>query len=184
MRLKAVNCLLATLITFSTATAWGVDYLYKPQPAEEGLTGEGVLVREVTVKRGDSLSRISRQHSGRGDYYPQILLFNDIKNPHRIQTGQLLRVPVSHNSQPVTVEGKKDGKKTGGKRYLKGLKKGQKQQQPGTELFRQGMESYRKGDCETALKLLDRFISQHSSSKLLPDATLARAECYLKLSGR
>jgi LysM repeat protein len=57
--------------------------------------GKGVLVRRITIKPGDTLSRISRSFSGRGSYFPQILLFNDIQNPDRIFAGKELLVPVS-----------------------------------------------------------------------------------------
>jgi len=57
--------------------------------------GKGVLVRRITIKPGDTLSRISRNFSGRGSWFPQILLFNDIKNPDLIIAGKELLVPVS-----------------------------------------------------------------------------------------
>jgi len=57
--------------------------------------GKGVLVRRITIKPGDTLSRISRKFSGRGSWFSQILLFNDIKNPDLIIAGKELLVPVS-----------------------------------------------------------------------------------------
>jgi nucleoid-associated protein YgaU len=73
--------------------------LFTPSPLEGELLiperGKGVLVRRITIKPGDTLSRISRSFSGRGSYFPQILLFNDIQNPDRIFAGKELLVPVS-----------------------------------------------------------------------------------------
>ncbi|WP_414718526.1 tetratricopeptide repeat protein, partial [Trichlorobacter sp.] len=45
-------------------------------------------------------------------------------------------------------------------------------------------EAYKKGDCEAAIALFDQFISRYPSSALLPEATLNRAECYLKLPAK
>lgn len=93
---------LALILLSLAATVHGQEeFLYTPTPAssqEKGQMKEGVLVREVLVKNGDTLSGISRRFSGRGNYYPQILLFNDIKNPNLIFTGDTLRVPVGKTS--------------------------------------------------------------------------------------
>jgi hypothetical protein len=73
--------------------------LFSPRPLEGELLmperGKGVLVRRITIKKGDTLSQISRDFSGKGSYYPQILLFNDIRNPDRIFAGRELMVPIS-----------------------------------------------------------------------------------------
>jgi TolA-binding protein len=76
------------------------DYmLFSPRPFEGELLmperGKGLLVRRITIKRGDTLSHISRDFSGKGSYYPQILLFNEITNPDLIFAGKELLVPVS-----------------------------------------------------------------------------------------
>ena len=90
MHLSGVKCCVMALLLFGATASWGGDYLYSPAPVEGEAVGDGVLVREVTVKKGDNLSRISKRYSGRDYYYPQILLFNDIKRPHWIQIGQVL----------------------------------------------------------------------------------------------
>src|SRR6185369_3732244 len=68
-------------VTPLTATA--TDYLLFSPAAVAGEPtppppGDGVLVRKLTIKKGDTLSRLSRKNSGRSSYYPQILLFNNI----------------------------------------------------------------------------------------------------------
>lgn len=81
--------------------AVGEQYLYVPQtisPGEKTPTQDGILVQEVHVKKGDSLYRISRKFSGHGMYFPQILLFNSIKNPNLIYPGNIFRVPVRHSA--------------------------------------------------------------------------------------
>lgn len=73
--------------------------LFSPGPLEGELLvpqrGKGVLVRRITIKPGDTLSHISQVFSGRSSYFPQILLFNDIRNPDLILAGRELIVPVS-----------------------------------------------------------------------------------------
>jgi len=78
----------------------GQEYLlYAPQPVTPGQetpSQEGVLVKEIEIRRGDTLYGLSRKFSGHGKYYPQILLFNTIKNPDLIYAGNKLKVPLSH----------------------------------------------------------------------------------------
>jgi len=84
-----------------TPSAWGQQYLlYTPQPVPAGQKAavhDGILVREIEIKKGDTLFALSRKFSGRGMYFPQILLFNSIKNPNLIYAGKSLKVPVAHN---------------------------------------------------------------------------------------
>ena len=90
-----------TLIICMALPAWGEQYLlYTPQPVPSGQKApqqEGVLVQEIEVQRGDTLYGLSRKFSGHGMYYPQILLFNSIKNPNLIYPGKNLKIPVSPN---------------------------------------------------------------------------------------
>ena len=80
--------------------------LYTPQPAPSGQkvsVDEGILVQEIEIKKGDTLYGLSRKFSGKGMYYPQILLFNSIKNPNLIYSGKKLRIPLlPDNTQTVT----------------------------------------------------------------------------------
>jgi len=50
------------------------------------------------------------------------------------------------------------------------------------KLFETAVKAYRQDDCRTALELLDRYLADNSGSPLAADATLYKAECYLKLS--
>lgn len=186
--------LLMTLLLCGVTVSWGADYLYSPQPFNAE-AGEGVLVREVTVKKGDNLSRISKKYSGRDYYYPQILLFNDIKRPHWIQIGQVLRVPVSRKVAAKLGQQAAGEKKPEQKSLTHELtvdvpkKRSEKQRSPvGAQgehnAYNRGLEAYKKGDCETAIALFDQFISRYPSSTLLPEATLNRSDCYLKLSAK
>ncbi len=183
------------LLLLGASASWGGDYLYSPVPVEGETTGDGVLVREVTVKKGDNLSRISKKYSGRDYYYPQILLFNDIKRPHWIQIGQVLRVPLSRKAaakygQQAVVEKGPERKSLAQELTVEVPKKRVEKQRPTAaaqgehNAYNRGLEAYKKGDCETAIAQFDHFISRYPSSALLPEATLNRADCYLKLSAK
>jgi len=183
----------------------GADYLYTPVPLDsDAVSTEGVLVREVTVKKGDTLYRLSRQFSGRGNYYPQILLFNELKNPNLIYPGEVLRVPVSHRRDKVAAQ--RAGKKTDSARKKRpapesstapgkgGIKaSGRKIGAAAPAVndlngehsrYARIQETIKRGDCKGALPLLDNFISSYPNSSLLPEATLSRAECYLSISAQ
>lgn len=196
MHLPGVKGFMMALLLFGATASWGADYLYAPKPFEGEAVGDGVLVREVTVKKGDNLSRIAKKYSGRDYYYPQILLFNDIKRPHWIQIGQVLRVPLSrkaaasHGQQQAVVEKGPERKSLAQELTVEvPKKKAEKQRltaaaQGERNAYNRGLEAYKKGECETAIAQFDRFISSYPTSALLPEATLNRADCYLKLSAK
>ena len=94
--------------------AWGQQYLYAPQPVPSGQKAspqDGVLVQEIEIQKGDTLYALSRKFSGRGMYFPQILLFNSIKNPNLIYTGDILKVPVTQKEagEPDRIDAKPAG---------------------------------------------------------------------------
>ena len=252
------------LLVLVPPVAWSQQYLlYSPKVAsmEDILQAQdGVLVREVSVQKGDTLSGFSRKFSGHGSYYSQILLFNDIKNPNLIYAGKTIRVPVSKKKVnekrvsvapasrkkktacPVAATGKRQtvaslrhanrpvtGKITAKPRIEKSLgdlksidtanhKKQEVKQNAtttlvskpapvaevtqvveagkeepravdvktlsGQKLFESATRSYRQDDCRVALELFERFLSDNPTSPLAADASLYKAECYLKLSGQ
>ncbi|KAB0671313.1 tetratricopeptide repeat protein [Oryzomonas sagensis] len=268
----------ALIFSLAVVPAWGEQqYLYTPKPVgpeEQGQGKDGILVREVPVEKGDTLSGISRRFSGHGSYYPQILLFNDVKNPNLIYAGSTLRVPVSagqaaaaepSEAQPTPAARKKSVRHAGRKKAsravqppsaavpakrkqqsatgkapgdrsmdlspsdLKQLDSGrekkaelrkkaapearnrgvegrQKAKQPvgeervtksvpasvpaatgedaGQKLFAQAVKAYRQDDFRGALELFDRFLAKNPGSPLAADASLYKAECYLKLSSQ
>lgn len=81
------------------------DYLlYAPEHSEGKRPSgpdEGVLVKSITIKKGDTLYGLSRKYGGKGPYYPQILLFNEIKNPDLIYAGNKLLVPLPPEGKGV-----------------------------------------------------------------------------------
>jgi TolA-binding protein len=50
------------------------------------------------------------------------------------------------------------------------------------KLFEQAVKAFRQDDFRLALELFDRFLAENPSSPLAPDASLFKAECYLKQS--
>jgi len=95
LRLVATSLVLSLA---SLAPAGGAEYLrYAPQPSDgKPLAGpdEGVLVKRITIEKGDTLYALSRKYSGKGSYFSQILLFNEIANPNLIYAGNRLLVPL------------------------------------------------------------------------------------------
>ena len=202
-----IGLVIAIVILAGVTPGWSQQqYLYAPKPVagdEKVRREDGILVQEVPVKKGDTLSRISRKFSGRGSYFPQILLFNDIKNPDRIYTGHVLRVPVSRRGEtgqaaPSPAQSKKQGVPSAAPLpgSLSGeLKKGttvtekkrvQKRNSAASEQrqFERAVKAYRQNDYRRAVELFDRFLADHPASTLAADASLYKAECYLKQSNQ
>lgn len=250
--------------------AWGQQYyLYEPKPTDPDAKWqlkEGILVKEVSIRKGDTLYDISHRFSGHGMYYPQILLFNDIKNPNLIYTGDTLRIPISKGEStavvttpiPVVRKTQKDNvrkrrkatkhtavsrsakisvpprdssvssvelsitelKKLGGGKSKKqshkkrsvgvDIKKTDIERQGVTKpeqlpavlhkeksmpnqagdstaeqkLYERAVKAFKQDDYRTALELFNRFLADNSGSPLAADASLYKAECYMKLSSQ
>jgi len=271
MTRNACSSMVALMLISLAAPVLGQQYyLYSPKAigAEEKVRPQdGVLVQEIPIQKGDTLSGISRKFSGKSHYYPQILLFNDIKNPNLIYTGDNLKVPVGkqeHQQRETgAVQRRKKGKHRSGKSHGKApaaaaakktaaapqpsgqsgtelspsdllpvdsgrkAKRTAREQrtprvpeakpaikaQPRTEtvpsrnaaikaprqeqqsapvaeptaaskLFEQAVKAYRQDDCRTAIELFDRFLVDNASSPLAADASLFKADCYLKQSNQ
>jgi len=276
-KLAAVLFLLCTLPLPASGEQY---YLYESKAITDGEKGggkdNGVLVVEVPVEKGDTLYTISRKFSGRGTYYPQILLFNKIENPDMIYAGNTLKVPVTKGenrtkSAPAKVSAVKPKRNSAkGKKAAKpkevahvsakqppnpaptaapatevsltdlkatddanSKKRAEKKkvtpqtparvknekdaaaervatqapardkkdrggvagktgggQSPdgdtaaGQKLFEKAVSAYRQDDFSTALDLFDRYLADNASSPLAADASLFKAECYLKLSSK
>lgn len=237
------------LLVEAPTTGWSQQYyLYTPTTvASEGTVQnkDGILVQDVSVKKGDTLSGISRKFSGHGSYFPQILLFNDIKNPNKIYPGNVFKVPVSRNAGPakgikspvkkeqaaevggetaaprnvdasstqkqaplvpyparvvddssndlkkddVVREKKRGTKEKAGKKQATHEKHHAATVAPvdssaGQKLFERAVKAYRQDEYRSALELFDKFLAENQASPLAADASLYKAECYLKLSAQ
>lgn len=167
--------------------------LYTPKPATSeqapASPKEGVLVRTVTVQRGDTLGRISKKHIGVADYFPQMLVFNSIKNPDLIHPGDRLLVPVrpertaktkkSHASGRHHPAAPKQAKKAAAAAPVapQPVKAGER------ELFQRAQRSYLEHDYREALAGFNSFLHKFPHSTFAADASLYRADCFLHLSG-
>ncbi len=167
-------------------------YLYSPRTVESPAVNHAaseILVREIQVQKGDTLYGLSRRFSGHGSHYPQILLFNDIKDPDKIYAGSLLRLPVTSTASPADVPVLPQPKPASAapsapkpaKVSTPAAAKGEAASQ---KLYEQAIKAYRRNDCPAALDLFDRFLALDPSSPLAADAGLYKAECYLKQSGQ
>jgi LysM repeat protein len=206
----------AVFLLADVPSGWSQQqYLCTPTAVEgEGIAQgkDGVLVQDVSVQKGDTLSGISRRFSGHGSNYPQILLFNDIKNPDLIYPGNVFKIPVTRHADKSPVKKGKTAS-TGGKSAVPrktdttSVKKpvlvapaaapakkqvtiekkhavavGAKESASSQKLFERAVKSYRQDDYRTALELFDRYLLENQASPLAADASLYKAECYLKLS--
>lgn len=186
-------CLLLTALAATPCTAQEL-LLYAPQPATREQApvdpSQGILVKTVTVKRGDTLRKLSRKHLGVASWFPQVLLFNSINNPDLIYPGDRLLVPVA-SGKDAAAEGSK-AKKTvptarpAGKvkraaapsvRKVPAVKPGEK------ESFQRAKRAYLDRDYRQALDKFSIFLREYPQSRLAADAALYRANCYLRLSG-
>ena len=192
---------------FSSPAASEEYLLYTPVPtAAPSLPADpakGILTKTVTIQPGDTLTKISRAHSGRGSYFPQILLFNSIKNPDKIRAGAQLRVPMTR----VAVQKATPGVRKGGikgirphharKGGIKGVRphharkggvlassKAVRQDKPGrpaeNELFARGVNLFKKGAYEKAAAVFEEFGRAYPDSRRAADAALYKADCFMK----
>jgi LysM repeat protein len=185
---------LLVLLLYSPASA-GENFLYLPNPVEKEvipLPGEGVLVRKIIIRPGDTLSILSRRFSGKGTYFPQILLFNKIRNPDRIYAGRELLVPVSTHlpsqKMPLLPSGMpvRPNARSATHAHQQGAIPGNGGKDGVTsaerKLYAQAAALFSQRKYRQALDRFNRFLEEFPHSSLVPDASLYRADCYLHLS--
>lgn len=179
--------------------------LYEPKPVAEAKVpsspDQGVLVQRVEVKRGDTLKKISRQHLGVGSWFPQVLLFNTIKNPDLIYPGQRLLVPVRHGRHTKVAKSAKRFRTHHAARRTVACPTPAEQVKtaprvlapapvrPAVNLgeqehFQQAKRAYLNGQYQKALDLFDAFLRKFPNSGLAADASLYRADSLYRLSAQ
>ena len=174
------------------------DYLlYVPKPAETDKAPagpeEGVLVKRITVRPGDTLKKLAREYRGQSSYFPQLLLFNRISNPDLIHAGSRLQVPVPDKQSPAALRRQvkiAPKRKHGALAAKRGMANAPLPAAPMTKrgpglsqrLYQAAARAYNKGDYRQALKGFDRFLAAYPHSPLAADASLYRADCFLNLS--
>ena len=188
-------CIVLVLLAPQASSFAGEFLLYAPKPAAgdqvPSSPDQGVLVRRVTVKRGDTLKRLSREHIGVASYFPQVLLFNTIKNPDLIYPGEKLLFPVSSRHQLSSKKSKaKRHHHVAGRHSLRRKTARVEQAKSSVraatldeqESYQRAKNSYLGGDYQKALGLFDAFLRRFPKSEFAADAFLYRADCYLHLS--
>ena len=189
------NVLWSLLLLLVTVPAFALvgDLIYRPEPASgtaPATPDEGVLVRTITIRRGDTLSGLAKRYAGKGYYFPQILLFNQIHNPNLIYTGDTLKVPVSRPSataEPLPRLSAQDSRQE--QPQVKPAEITPELRQPTVanaeqKLFERGMGQFRKEHYRAALALFDRYLREFPDAPHAADVTFYRGECYLNLSRR
>jgi len=188
--------LLCLLFFLTCSPAFAGEYLlYQPNPVESDASpqpGEGVLVKKITVRRGDTLSALSRQFSGKATYFPQILLFNKIRNPNLIYADQELLVPLSRPLPaqklrlPASGMPAKSRARSATRNQTQAiLKNSVKKEVPSAErqLYAQAEAFFAQGRYHEALDGFNLFLKEYPHSSLVPEAILYRGDCFLRLSG-
>ena len=202
------------LLLAMTGSGWaGADdyYLYAPRKVEPApipaSPAEGVLVKEITIRRGDTLYGLARTYRGKGSFYPQLLVFNEISNPNLIYAGRTLRIPLSRElgstgeavprptakpeakaapASPTPVPAKiSTVQKTvpppvGAAQPVPAAKATSTER----KLFEEAVGLYKRGSYAAAKDAFDRFLATYPTSPLAADVTLYRADTYLKLSAQ
>ena len=202
-KLLTLSCLL-TLMAAPVPASCEEFLLYAPKPAsgEQVPTSpdQGVLVKKVTVKRGDTLSHLARKNIGTASYFPQVLLFNNIKNPNLIYAGDSLLIPVTPGHRASAKPSKKSSKGSKGKsrrhrhgarrsvlpaKQAAGLLNAERSVTSGEqEIYQRAKQAYLAGEYQQAQDLFSAFLNKFPNSRLAPDASLFQADCFLHLSGQ
>jgi TolA-binding protein len=189
---KALVIILAGAV--SSAYAAEEYNIYKPEKAQSQnipAPGGGVLTKAITIQKGDTLSKLSRRYSGRSAFFPQILLFNRIKNPDLILAGAQLQVPLSQQAalsapekeKPVAVRKRKHATHKSAVRHEKRIPSSPAVSgTAGGRLFKRGVRAFEAMHYRQAIDIFDDFLKAYPNSPNAADATLYRAECYEKLS--
>lgn len=190
-RLLLLSCLLAALASVPSNGQEFLLYTPKPSAGEQAPTSpaEGVLVKRVTVKRGDTLAKLSKRYLGGASRFQRVLVFNSIKNPDLIYPGDELLVPVpaghkvfgkaaaKGEKRPVARRSPPRGKPVAERRVRSSDAFGEQ------ESYQRAWRAYLDGDYQTASELFARFVRSYPHSRLAADAALYRADSLLQLSG-
>lgn len=64
---------------------------------------EAAKLQEIEVKKGDTLSKISKKYLEDPSQWPALLKYNQVANPNLIQPGMRLKVPANLGKKPAAV---------------------------------------------------------------------------------
>jgi len=170
------------------------------------------VLSRMTIRKGDSLWRISRRTLGRGAYYPQLLAVNPIENPDRIYEGRSLLMPAGTLAEHPELAARLAGKtatvvfpapaassparataaspalmESSTSRKAKAMPATAGRKANGNDggeetETRMIVEWARQGQCERVIAAADRFLARHPDSARLSTVLWHQAECYRTLS--
>lgn len=195
VRGKTIALVLILAGAISQAFAAEEYFLYKPEKVQSQsipAPGSGVLTKTITIQKGDTLRKLSLRYSGRSAFFPQILLFNRIKNPDLIHAGALLQVPLtrlvakstSEGEKPAAVKKQRHSKRKSAVRHERRiLSVPAVSGVTGERLFNRGVSAFEAGHYHRAIDIFDKYLENYPNSPPAADAMLYRAECYMNLSG-
>lgn len=182
----ATIALVIILAAAASPAATAEEYhLYKPEKVQKQnipVPGQGVLTKTITIQRGDTLKKLSRRYSGRGAFFPQILLFNRIKDPDLILAGAQLQVPLAKEEGAAAKESAakekrhavRKGKHASHSYYGRGEGR----------LFKRGVSAFHAGQYRRAIEIFDKYLKTYPNSPNAANAALYRAESYENLAGQ
>lgn len=177
-------CSLLVLAQGVTASHAQELLLYTPKPAAieqaPAAPDQGVLVKTVTVKRGDTLAKLSRKHIGTASFFPQILVFNSIKNPDLIHTGDKLLVPLPAGRKVPRKKSKTNKAAKAEAAPSPVIRQAASGEQ---ESFQRAQRAYLDRDYPKAVVQLSQFLKKYPQSRFAADASLYRADSFLRMSG-
>jgi hypothetical protein len=191
--------------------------LVVPVPAGPGVGAEVrpvpkeiQVLTPLTIRKGDTLWRLSKKKLGKGGYYPQLLLVNPVKDPDRIFVGKVLWIPSGTLERHPDLAARLSGKTTtlvfpglaaassgesAGPPAARSVEKAGsapggtqaavargKVEEEDTEARMIG-EWARQEQCGKLLPASERFLVRHPESSQLVSVLWQQAECYRKLSG-
>jgi LysM repeat protein len=169
------------------------------------------VLSRATIRKGDSLWRISKRVFGRGAYYPQLLAFNAIENPDRIYEGESLLLPTGTLAHHPELAARLAGKTAtvvfpsppapaGAASAVSPPVRVGRETAPRTKEVRgktaaasaradNGEETEARtilswadqGKCENVIAAAERFVSRHPDSAHLAAVLWHQAECHRSL---
>lgn len=195
----------------------GEVLLLVPVPAGPGTGGEIRpapkeihVLTPLTIRKGDTLWRLSKKKLGKGGYYPQLLLINPVKDPDRIFVGKVLWVPTGTLERHPDLAARLSGKTTtlifpglaptssadpAGAPSIRAVEKSglphggtqvvvtrREVEEEETEV-RMISEWARQEQCGKLLPAADRFLARRPASSQFTSVLWQQAECYRKLAG-
>lgn len=208
-----IAILVLSAASATTAVAAGDYTLYEPKPTDSATPPanpeDGILVRNIVIKKGDTLWDLAAKYRGRGSYFSQFLFLNKINDPdliyagriihipvtpgrpvsprhHRVRTKKQSAVPVHHemtaSPSPVTPPPRHHMPPVVAVPAPKPASRIVRNDESEQRLFEAASRAYKTGDCKAALVQFDRFLDRYPTSPLAADVSLYKADCYMKLS--